>query len=126
MATPDVGIGIVGYGMMGRAHAYAYTSAPVMRPLPCQPQLRVISGRDQDKVSRAATAFGFDDYVTDWRDLVNRPDVDIVDICTPPARMQRSPKPPRPQARRSSAKNHLRFPTGKQLTQRRRCSEPAC
>jgi predicted dehydrogenase len=84
MATPDVGIGIVGYGMMGRAHAYAYTSAPVMRPLPCQPQLRVISGRDQDKVSRAAAAFGFDDYVTDWRDLVKRPDVDIVDICTPP------------------------------------------
>lgn len=84
MATPDVGIGIVGYGMMGRAHAYAYTSAPVMRPLPCQPQLRVISGRDQDKVSRAAAAFGFDDYVTDWRDLVKRRDVDIVDICTPP------------------------------------------
>jgi predicted dehydrogenase len=84
MATPDAGIGIVGYGMMGRAHAYAYTSAPVMRPLPCRPRLRVVSGRDQDKVSRAAAAYGFDDYVTDWRDLVKRPDVDIVDICTPP------------------------------------------
>src|ERR1700730_5570874 len=84
MATPDAGIGIVGYGMMGRAHAYAYTSAPVMRPLPCRPRLRVISGRDHDKVSRAATAYGFDDYVTDWQDLVKRPDVDIVGICTPP------------------------------------------
>lgn len=84
MAAPEVGIGIVGYGMMGRAHAYAYTAAPVLRPLPCKPQLRVISGRDQERVSRAAVAFGFDDYVTDWRDLVKRPDIDIVDICTPP------------------------------------------
>jgi predicted dehydrogenase len=84
MATPDVGIGITGYGMMGRAHAYAYTAAPVMRPLPCRPRLRVISGRDPQKVERAAAAYGFDHWVSDWRELVNRPDVDIVDICTPP------------------------------------------
>jgi predicted dehydrogenase len=84
MGTPEVGIGITGYGMMGRAHAYAYTSAPVMRSLPYRPRLRVISGRNKDKVSRAAAAYGFDDYVTDWRELVKRPDVDIVDICTPP------------------------------------------
>jgi predicted dehydrogenase len=84
MATPEVGIGITGYGMMGRAHSYAYTAAPVIRTLPCRPRLRVISGRDQAKVSRAAAAFGFDEWVTDWRELVNRSDVDIVDICTPP------------------------------------------
>jgi predicted dehydrogenase len=84
MATPEVGIGITGYGMMGRAHAYAYTAAPVMRPLPCRPRLRVISGRDPQKVARAAAAYGFDHWVDDWRELVNRSDVDIVDICTPP------------------------------------------
>jgi predicted dehydrogenase len=84
MPAPEVGIGVVGYGMMGRAHSYAYTVAPVMRALRVQPRLKVISGRDQEKVSRAAVAYGFERSVTDWRELVHSPDVEIVDICTPP------------------------------------------
>ena len=84
MAKREVGIGIAGYGMMGRAHSYAYTAAPVMRSLPVHPRLRVISGRDESKVAQAAADYGFESWVTDWRDLVQRPDVDIVDICTPP------------------------------------------
>src|ERR1700680_1838329 len=84
MSTPEVGIGVAGYGMMGKAHSYAYTVAPVMRRLPVRPRLRVISGRGRDKVARAAGAYGFESWVTDWHELVNRPDVDIVDICTPP------------------------------------------
>ena len=84
MASPEVGIGIVGYGVMGRAHSYAYTVAPVMRSLPCRPRLRVISGRDSEKVSRAAAAYGFESWTADWQELIRRPDVDIVDICTPP------------------------------------------
>jgi predicted dehydrogenase len=80
----EVGIGIVGYGMMGKAHSYGYTVAPVMRQLPHRPRLRVISGRDRDKVSRAASAYGIDEWTTDWREVIARPDVDIVDICTPP------------------------------------------
>jgi predicted dehydrogenase len=84
MAARDVGIGIVGYGMMGKAHSYAYTVAPVMRSLPVRPRLRVVSGRDETKVSRAAAAYGFESWTADWRELVRRPDVDIVDICTPP------------------------------------------
>lgn len=82
--TREVGIGIAGYGMMGKAHSYAYTVAPVMRSLPCSPRLRAISGRDEAKVARAAAAYGFEHWVNDWRELVTRPDVDIVDICTPP------------------------------------------
>ena len=84
MAAGEVGIGIVGYGMMGKAHSYAYTVAPVMRSLPYRPRLRVISGRDQEKVSRAAAAYGFEGWTADWQELIRRPDVDIVDICTPP------------------------------------------
>ena len=80
----DVGIGIVGYGMMGKAHSYGYTVAPVMRKLRHHPRLRVISGRDKEKVDAAAVAYGVESSVTDWRELVRRPDVDIVDICTPP------------------------------------------
>ena len=81
---PEVGIGIAGYGMMAKAHAYAYTVAPVMRSLGCRPRLRLISGRDRDKVSRAAAAYGFEAWTADWHDLLDRRDVDIVDICTPP------------------------------------------
>jgi predicted dehydrogenase len=80
----EVRIGVVGYGMMGRAHAYAYTAMPVMRALPFKPRLVAISGRDRDKIERAAGAYGFEAWTTDWRELVERDDVDIVDICTPP------------------------------------------
>src|ERR1700730_5240710 len=84
MTRPEIGIGVVGYGMMGKAHSYAYTAAPVMRPLPHRPRLRVISGRDKDKVARAASAYGFESWTAEWHELIQRPDVDIVDICTPP------------------------------------------
>jgi predicted dehydrogenase len=80
----DVGIGIVGYGMMGRAHAYGYTLAPRIRELEVAPRLRVISGRDPDAVARAAVRYGVEQWTSDWRALVERADVDIVDICTPP------------------------------------------
>jgi predicted dehydrogenase len=84
VAVPEVGIGIAGYGMMAKAHSYAYTVAPVMRTLAHRPRLRMISGRDKEKVSRAAAAYGFESWTADWRDLLDRRDVEIVDICTPP------------------------------------------
>ena len=80
----EVGIGIVGYGAMGKAHSYAYTVAPVMRQLRSRPRLRVISGRDRERVSRAAAAYGFEGWTDDWHELVTSSVVDIVDICTPP------------------------------------------
>ncbi len=81
---PEVGIGIVGYGMMGRAHAYGYELAPRVRELPVRPRLRAISGRDADAVQKAAARYGVEEWTTDWRELVARPDVQIVDVCTPP------------------------------------------
>jgi predicted dehydrogenase len=82
--TAEVGIGIVGYGVMGRAHAYAYRTAPLVRELPVRPRLRAISGRDGRAVAAAAAAYGVEEWTTDWRELVERPDVQIVDVCTPP------------------------------------------
>jgi predicted dehydrogenase len=85
MSTPTaVGIGIVGYGMMGRAHSYAYTAVPVLRQLPVRPKLVILSGRDRARVAKAAGEYGFERFTTDWREVVSHPDVDIVDICTPP------------------------------------------
>lgn len=85
MATgPEVGIGIIGYGMMGKAHSYGYTLAPHIRPLPCRPRLRVISGRHRELVESAASQYGIERTVTDWRQVIADPGVEIVDICTPP------------------------------------------
>src|SRR5207244_9579341 len=80
----EVGVGVVGYGVMGKAHSYGYTAAPVMRALPVTPRLRIISGRDVAAVERAAAAYGFEAWTGDWREVVERPDVDLVDVCTPP------------------------------------------
>jgi predicted dehydrogenase len=80
----EVRIGVVGYGAMGKAHAYAYTASPVVRAGRWRPRLAVLSGRHEDAVSAAATALGFQDWTTDWHAVVERPDVDIVDICVPP------------------------------------------
>jgi predicted dehydrogenase len=84
MATSELRIGIVGYGMTGRAHCYGYRVAPLLRRLPVTPVLTVMSGRNQPAVQAAALAYGVPETVTDWRDLVARVDVDVVDICTPP------------------------------------------
>lgn len=84
MSRPEVGIGIAGYGIMGKAHAYAYAAAPRIRDLPCTPRLRLMSGRDEGALRKAAGAYGVEETVTDWRELVTRPEIDIVDICTPP------------------------------------------
>jgi predicted dehydrogenase len=81
---PEVGIGIVGYGMTGRAHAYAYRVAPSIRELPVQPRLRAISGRNAEAVAKAAASYGVESWTTDWRELLARPDIQIVAVCTPP------------------------------------------
>jgi predicted dehydrogenase len=80
----EVGIGLVGYGTVGKAHSYAYAAAPLIRGLRWRPRLRMVSGRDRPAVERAAREFGAERFTTDWRELVASPDVEIVDICTPP------------------------------------------
>jgi predicted dehydrogenase len=79
-----VGIGLIGYGMMGRAHAHGYTLAPHIRSLPCRPRLLLISGRNREAVERAAALYGVERAVTDWRAVIDDPAVEIVHILTPP------------------------------------------
>ena len=83
-ALPEVGIGIIGYGMMGKAHSYGYTLAPHIRNLPCQPRMLMMSGRNQSAVTQAAGLYGVEHAVTDWRAIIESPEIEIVDICTPP------------------------------------------
>ncbi|MDQ2965843.1 MAG: Gfo/Idh/MocA family oxidoreductase [Chloroflexota bacterium] len=81
---PDLRIGIVGYGTMGRAHSFGYRAAPTLASLPMRPIVKLISGRDEAAVAAAAASYGAEGWTTDWRELVASADIDMVDICTPP------------------------------------------
>src|SRR5690348_5393482 len=83
-APPPLRVGIVGYGVMGKAHSYGYRVAPMLRALPVTPVVSVMSGRNGPAVAAAAAAYGIGEHTTDWRALVTRDDIDVVDICTPP------------------------------------------
>src|SRR3954447_9229735 len=76
-------IGIVGYGFMGRTHANGYTQAPNFFDLPLEPVLKAACGRDEAKVKAYADNWGFESTETDWRKLIERKDIDAIDICTP-------------------------------------------
>jgi predicted dehydrogenase len=80
----ELRVGIVGDGLMGKAHCYGYRVAPLLRRLPVTPVVTVMSGRHEQALAAAAADYGVPSYVTDWRRLVERDDVDVVDICTPP------------------------------------------
>jgi predicted dehydrogenase len=82
--TKELRVGIVGYGMMGRAHVYGYRAAPLIRPSDVRFTPVVMAGRHEESVAAAAKACDVAQWATDWREVVERSDVDVIDICTPP------------------------------------------
>ena len=76
-------VGMVGYAFMGAAHSHAWRTAPRFFELPLQPQLTALAGRNAEGVRAAAEKYGWDGVETDWRRLIERDDIDLVDICTP-------------------------------------------
>ncbi|NEA85375.1 Gfo/Idh/MocA family oxidoreductase [Streptomyces sp. SID7958] len=74
---------MVGYAFMGAAHSQGWRTAGRVFDLPLHPELAVICGRDASAVRAAADWHGWAATETDWRALVERDDVDLVDICTP-------------------------------------------
>ncbi|RTE11293.1 Gfo/Idh/MocA family protein [Paenibacillus whitsoniae] len=76
-------VGMIGYKFMGKAHSHAYKDLPMFFPQAAKPVMKLICGRDEAGVKQAAQQFGWEGYVTDWRELVNHPDVDVVDINAP-------------------------------------------
>jgi len=82
---PALRIGLVGHGFIARAHALAWQIAEQVFRLPARPALAVLAGRDEQRAQEAATELGFGEAASDWRRLVERPDIDVVDICTPVA-----------------------------------------
>ncbi len=68
---PTIGVGMLGYGFMGKAHSNAYKTLSYMTwPPPLMPRLVAIAGRNEQGVAGAARRYGFEDHVTDWRALV--------------------------------------------------------
>ena len=82
-ARPPLGVGMVGYAFMGAAHAHAWRTAPRVFDLPLAPAMVAICGRDGAAVRAAADRQGWASTETDWRALIARDDIQLVDVCTP-------------------------------------------
>lgn len=74
-------IGMIGYGLMGRAHTNAFRQVSQFFPLAHKPVLKAICGRDGVKAAAFAANWGYESVETDWRALIARPDIDLIDIA---------------------------------------------
>ena len=83
MPGKDLNIGMIGYGFMGRCHSNAFRTAPNFFDLPYRPVLKAACGRHEDKLRAFADRWGYASIETDWRALVARDDIHLVDICVP-------------------------------------------
>ncbi|RYU15257.1 Gfo/Idh/MocA family protein [Nocardioides iriomotensis] len=84
--TPSAGtlaVAMVGHAFMGAAHSQAWRTAPRFFDLPLDPTMSVLCGRDAGRAAAAASRLGWAESATDWRSVITRDDVDLVDICTP-------------------------------------------
>ena len=83
MTRKPLRVGLVGYGFMGRTHSNAFAKVNQFFDLPYRPVLQAVCGRDAGKVAAFAEQWGYASTETDWRKLVERPDIDLIDIASP-------------------------------------------
>jgi len=76
-------VGLVGYGFMGRTHSNAFLQAPRFFDVPFEPVLKAVCARNAERVKAFASNWGYESIETDWRALVDRKDIDLVDIASP-------------------------------------------
>ena len=81
--TRQLRVGMVGYSFTGAVHSHAWRTAPRFFDLPLAPELTALAGRNAAGVQVAADKFGWDSVETDWRRLIERDDIDLIDICSP-------------------------------------------
>jgi predicted dehydrogenase len=80
---PEVNVALIGYSFMGRAHSNAYRQvAPFFQPR-LTPRMKVLCGRNAAGVRKAARVLGWEETATDWREVIERDDIDLVDVSTP-------------------------------------------
>ena len=83
MKKKPLNIGLVGYGFMGRAHSNAFRQAERFFDVPFQPVLKAVCARNADRAHAFASRWGYEGVESDWRALVGRKDIDLVDIAAP-------------------------------------------
>src|SRR5436190_10159972 len=76
-------IGIIGYGFMGRTHSNAFKQVSQFFDLEYRPVLKAVCARDAGKAKAFAQQWGYESVETDWRKLVERDDIDVIDIAAP-------------------------------------------
>ncbi|MDQ0229236.1 Gfo/Idh/MocA family protein [Metabacillus malikii] len=79
----SINVGMIGYKFMGKAHSHAYKDLPLFFPNTVKPVMKVICGRNEQDVAQAQAQFGWDEYTTDWKSLLQRDDIDLIDINAP-------------------------------------------
>ncbi len=80
---PRLNVGMVGYAFMGKAHSVGWRTAPRFFDLPLQVGMTAVCGRSPERTAAAAAELGWEGIETDWRALIERDDIDLIDICTP-------------------------------------------
>ncbi|MSR51921.1 MAG: Gfo/Idh/MocA family oxidoreductase [Gemmataceae bacterium] len=83
MSKKNLNIGMIGYGFMGRAHTNAYCQVSHFFDSQHKPVLKAVCARDEAKAKSFAEQWGYESIETDWRKLVARKDIDVIDICVP-------------------------------------------
>ena len=82
---PTLSIGLIGSGFMGKAHVFGFATAQKVFDIPAKVNLHTLADIDQQTAKSAADEFGFKNSTDNWRDLVNNPEIDIIDITAPNA-----------------------------------------
>jgi len=83
MAKKELRVGMIGYGFMGRAHSNAYKQVGQFFPSNHTVVLKAACARNKDEIQKFADNWGYESIETDWKKLVERKDIDVIDICTP-------------------------------------------
>ncbi len=83
MSKTQLNIGLVGYGFMGRAHSNAFLQAGRFFDLPFQPVLKAVCARNAERAQSFAANWGYESVETDWREMVERKDIDLIDVASP-------------------------------------------
>ncbi|MDX1961778.1 MAG: Gfo/Idh/MocA family oxidoreductase [Pirellulales bacterium] len=82
-SAKPLNLGLIGYGFMGRAHTNGYKRVNDFFDLPYRPVLKAACARNAEKIQAFADQWGYESIETDWRKLIERKDIDAIDICVP-------------------------------------------